>query len=61
MLILPTEYRNSAEQIFEKLDELYGDKVPASVLCSLYFNETGIKRDHMYIHLALTGALPTAS
>ena len=40
ILILPAEQRQTARLIFDKLDELYGDRVPASVLRSLYFSCT---------------------
>lgn len=45
ILILPIEQRNTVKLIFDKLDELYGDRLPASVLRSLYFSCTQEARE----------------
>ena len=40
ILILPQERRKTAELIFKKLEELYGDQASASVLRAQFFNIT---------------------
>lgn len=38
IMILAEHNRDTAEKLFDHLGQLYGDKVPASVLRSMYFN-----------------------